>query len=160
MEIIPEPLHQNDAHSFFIKIIQHILTRKIQRSNRSGLTNDRCRKTYKLDEGGGHVGAHARTSHSCKSLDNRRPHQMPNSELGAQTGPANLERTPLHTLKKSPPSSSSYPSSVRIKSLTLPGMPSMPPWCQTTAPPYVHQSSQSIIETLLHHAAKTHRRRW
>jgi hypothetical protein len=57
-----------------IKIIQQSLTRKLQRSNQSRLT-DRCRNTYNLNEGGGHVRAHARTSHLRTSSNDWRSHQ-------------------------------------------------------------------------------------
>jgi hypothetical protein len=57
----------------FIKIIHRNLTRKIQISNCSHLTNEKCHNTYKLDEGGDRVMA------SCPDLTN--PHHQETADL-------------------------------------------------------------------------------
>jgi hypothetical protein len=43
--------------TLFIRIFQNSITKRIQGSTQSQLTSNRCRNTYKLDEGGCHVEA-------------------------------------------------------------------------------------------------------
>jgi hypothetical protein len=130
--------------AFLLKSFSEALQGKYKYQTKAiSLTIDICCKTYKLDEGDGHVGAHIRTSHLRTSSDNQRPHQTSNSELETQIGPANFECIPLHTLKScchhlSP---THLPSSVRIKALTLPH------------PARVHHVT-SVIEDPLHNASQ------
>jgi hypothetical protein len=83
MRVIPPNSASKCCILLFYSNFQRSLTSKIQRSNRIRLTDDRCRKTYKLDEGGGHVWAHALTSSLSTSSDNRGPHRKPQQRFGS-----------------------------------------------------------------------------